>query len=385
MLTFLRDAYTHPYNWLLLLLLQLPALRSFYKYVPEQLHLAIPLVVLALVPVYHFILHPPVWAKKIMATALVPLASVAITVELAYLVYPLADGLKHSGGGSDADDAMIQGALYLWQGASPYIATTYFGNPISPGPGWIVLFSPLVLLNVYWLITPVMLALLLFVLWRQTQDWLVLSRLSLILPSSLMFWELLVVGSDLWALSCLAALLLLIPVHRWRGLKFLAVVLLAGTVGTARSVLFYFAALPALHLWPQRKLGAVAIGLLALSVTVLWHAFFWQVSGGNYPPLHLLTKGGDLFSGIWLGVAILLLAATCGYLLWLRAAQPLHILQAGFVALYVPLLLVALADLMVYRSGSFALWEGANYLIPPIITGVLWLLLEQPKINLKNK
>lgn len=80
-----------------------------------------------------------------------------ILVIVCLYIYPRADAGQLGDRGSDADDALIIGAQALLRGAYPFSQTTYYGNPIAPMPGAIVLaipfaFKPLIALqNVFWL------------------------------------------------------------------------------------------------------------------------------------------------------------------------------------------------------------------------------------------
>jgi hypothetical protein len=56
------------------------------------------------------------------------------------------------GGGSDCDEATIQGVLSLLRLENPYAQTTYLGNPITPLPGALLLSVPMLhAANILWL------------------------------------------------------------------------------------------------------------------------------------------------------------------------------------------------------------------------------------------
>lgn len=75
----------------------------------------------------------------------VALTVVALGVVFA-IGYPIADGLRPTGG-SDSDDAMDLAVRELLRGRYPYSPTTYLGNPISPLPGALLLAVPFVLIG----------------------------------------------------------------------------------------------------------------------------------------------------------------------------------------------------------------------------------------------
>ena len=83
--------------------------------------------------------------------------TLVILIVVCLFVYPKADAGQLGDRGSDADDALIIGAQALLRGAYPFYQTTYYGNPIAPMPGAIMLAIPfavkplIALQNVFWL------------------------------------------------------------------------------------------------------------------------------------------------------------------------------------------------------------------------------------------
>ncbi|MDD9912047.1 MAG: hypothetical protein OXR68_07645 [Alphaproteobacteria bacterium] len=370
--------------FLLWALVQIPSLRALTKYAPQP-EFTVPVFLLITAIATYWLWHqwPRPWLQKIVSTPWPTLFMLSAFTTAAAFIYPRADALSKVGRGSDADNAIIDAAQAFWNGSHMYSVETYFNNPISPGPGWVLLASPLVLAGVYWLLTPFLLGLTAQVLRKTTGSWQVPNALMLILGSSLAWWELTVVGGDLPALSC-ALLILAALTHTIKTpTQLIVIALLMGVVATSRIVLFYLPVLYALILWSKNPRWAVTYALVAGATCLGLHSFFAMTSAGSYPPLHLLGKGGSIMP-TKAKVAALFICGAAGIEILRQIfqhrvtsfSQHVYVLWLG---IFTPLSLVALADLIFTRSGEFNIWEGANYLFPPLLCGVTLILLRLPK------
>jgi hypothetical protein len=98
------------------------------------------------------------WSKipenKIVALTIIGAIFITIIFSIGY---PIANSGKF-GPGSDRDEAINIATTALFNGDFPYTQKTYFGNPITPGPGALLLSSPFVLAgngayqNIFWII-----------------------------------------------------------------------------------------------------------------------------------------------------------------------------------------------------------------------------------------
>ncbi|WP_438015906.1 hypothetical protein WMF18_34345 [Sorangium sp. So ce315] len=132
----------------LVVALQLPALQPLAKLAPAP-GVTAPAFLMAAAIGLWLLLDPPERLSRWLNTAW-PSASLAgILALVAVFIYPMADGLKRRGAGSDADAAMILAGQALAELRNPYASTTYLGNPFSPGPGWVALWTPLSALGAY--------------------------------------------------------------------------------------------------------------------------------------------------------------------------------------------------------------------------------------------
>ena len=359
---------------LLAVLAQAAAWRALARYAPVP-ELTIPGLLFITAALAWVMLNPQPWVRKKLNSAW-PLALVVVALSVAIvLVYPLADGLKLQGGGSDADDALRIGGHALWQFQNPYGLTTYFGNPLSPGPGWLFLTGWLAVLGLQPLLTPLALLLCAWALRASGFGWPMVSIVVLMLASSLGLWELAVVGNDLpaWGLLLLAVVALLTKPR----LPFLAVIGLAVVVGclaTARLPLFYLPILLGFALiavWPLRGVWVAGVGLLMM---VAWHGWFYLLNGAGYPPLHLLGRGEALLAGSSLVAALGVLGVTGVAMLYhWRWWPPLTQVALG---LGVPFAVLAAAELA--SVGTLEGWEGATFLLPALPMALLAVLKAWP-------
>ena len=343
--------------WLALVLAtQLPGLRPLAKFLPHAT-VTLPLAVALAAAGLWLLLNPPRWLKAWLATPWPMALTLPPFALLIAWAYPLVDGRKLVGGGSDADDALIVGATQLWHLASPYVATTYFGNPLSPGPGWIALAAPFSLAG----LEPLLPVLALAAFACALPDWPTRNRVWLALLACPLTLELATSGNDLPALALLlmATTLALLKTRRHD----FALALLLGTLATGRIVLPAWPLLAGFLLWAQSPARAMRVTLAALATTALWHAAFIALTPGPYAPLHLLGKGEHLMTPALAAFSLLALAAAAAAMLRHRNTWPATTHLA--LGLAVPFACLALADLAA-RDYALSLWEGANYLIPAL-------------------
>ena len=348
---------------LLVLLTQLPALRALARYAPVP-ELFIPIMLCATICLSLLLLKPPRILLPILHSAW-PTSLVMIGLSFAIaLAYPIADGLKTTMGGSDADDAIQLGATALWHLQNPYALSTYFGNPLSPGPGWLALWGPLAIWGLQPLGTPLALAFAVWALRRAHFSWLTINTFSIILASCLGVWELAAVGNDLVPFGLLLlGVVVLLGQARLNPWALLGLALWVGALATARIAFFYLPILIGFALlaaWPKRGLYIAIVGS---SLMFALHSGFWWLNPNGYPPLHLLGRAESILQDSTLLGALGILGVTGIAMLYhWRWWNPLTHTALG---LGVPLAVIATAELA-SGSGQLALWEGATFLIPAL-------------------
>lgn len=364
-----RQSMSSPWVWLLFLSLQIPSMRTLDKYVEGPLFFAVPLLLVVAFLCYGALIDPPAALRarlRVLDRGWPASVLWVVYTVAAMVVYPIADGLKREGRGSDQDDAIMIAAANVLNGLNPYDTNTYFGNPISPGPGWILLWVPLVAIGAYWLITPLSLALAAWSLRLAGHGWRASNLFMLFMGSSMIFWELMVVGSDLIAIGCLflAAVAWLVRSKRTSTLMLLAV--FVGALATSRIVFFYVPLVFGLMLWRRDRRLAVGFALVGSAVCFGLHGWFWHLGPDTYSPLHILTKGQHILPRYVQGLALLACLGSAVAMLRLRDANLRDGVLMLWLSLATPLVFVTFGDLVVFRGGDFAAWEGANYLMPPL-------------------
>lgn len=339
--------------------LQLPALQPLAKFAPVP-GIAVPAFLLAASIGLWLLLDPPERVRRWLGTAWPSAALVGILALVAVFVYPIADGLKQRGAGSDADDAMILAGRALAELHNPYASTTYLGNPFSPGPGWVALWTPLIALGAYALITALALAATVLALRFTQHGWSQTNTFVLALFSCVLLWELAAIGSDLpaWGLLVLCAALVLEQPRVSPGLLVVLTALL-GCLATARIAFSYLPLLIGFCLLPVKPRRALVVAVGGSATAALLHAVFWRINPLFYPPLHLMGQARGLLPGSSLVVALGFLGAVAARMLhrW-RAWPPSLHLAWGLAA---PMLVLAVADLL--QRGSLSRWKGASYLV----------------------
>jgi len=234
-----------------------------------------------------------------------------------FFIYPIADGLKYSGGGTDRDDALIQSFNLLTNSENPYTKMTYLNMPISPGAGWIILLSPFLLLGIYgYAILILLLLFLIRVVRIFNLSIYEINSFAVILGSNILFWYSIAVGDDFFIFGLLL-LWLMIELFHLESKKFLNLVflsLLFGLLLTARLPFFPIVGIIFILLYFKNKAYAFIFGFISFFTIVLTHYIFyyWSIQiGVEYHPLHLINRvSGDkslvsLFPSLLAGIFIL--------------------------------------------------------------------------------
>jgi hypothetical protein len=285
-------------------------------------------------------------------------------------VYPRVDALREIGRGSDRDDALIVAATSWIEVGTPYAHTTYLGNELSPGPGWIALVAPLSLSGAYGLSSAIALGITVGVARSVGHRWEeVLVFAALVLGNGAAL-ELVATGADFLPLGLLLLAVTLRLLATTRTLEVAPLAVVVGLLATARVVFGYWPLLLGFALWPLSRRRAAWVSGVGVAVVLLAHGWGAATSPGGYPPLHVLHKlarfdadASPIGEAITLGVS-----GATGALLLLRARawSPLVRVTLGVVG---PLLAAALGDLYVRRELAHAIFPGLVLLGAPLVVG----------------
>jgi hypothetical protein len=251
----------------------------------------------------------------------------------------------------------------LLHGHDPYSVTAR-GAPISPGPGWIILWSPVTM--PVW--TGILCAVALLMVFYVVRQWNpvaagVFCLLMLLQP---LFESEMINGQDLYAISLLLsaiAVLAAILVERRAALAALAV--MAGFVATGRVPMIGMVAIIGYGLWLRNRRAGTLFLVLSLGTALSLHGafFLWASHSGHlYQPLHILGRSAMVGNVPRIVSAVLML----GVLVWLwrrfdgNPSTWLLGVFAVMVALFAP---QGFGEYFRYRILN---WEGANYVTFPI-------------------
>jgi hypothetical protein len=287
---------------ILILFLQLPSFRIIYKVSPNHYQVIIPLF-LSMVVVYYFILfgYKSQFFEKLSQSVTLTLFILIALLTINYFAYPILDARKVLKLGSDQDDAMIAVAKALFSGHSPYHIKTYLCPGASTGPGLVILLSPFVLTNTYFSVTPILVAILSYLIYRRTKKFKTVNIFLLLLISSPLFWEMMTNGSDLPAFGIFCVIPLLIwkdtmPVY----LKMVVFLFISMTL-TSRIIFIYLAPLYGLFLCDRSWLKWIKYTSIVVLITVLFHLIFYLIDPTHYSPL-LLVNYGLIFLSLRMGI-----------------------------------------------------------------------------------
>jgi len=301
---------------------------------------------------------------------------VALTAVFAVAVYPGVDGRRSTGGGSDADDAVVLVVDRVRDGVDPFAADTYLGNPPTTGPGSVLWALPFPGRRAYAAAVVVALAGTLLALRRWSGSWRLPSLTALLVGASVPWWEAVAQGSDHLAMAGGLAVLVtgvrqatctrhLAHTSRW---VWVGWAVLAGVLATWRAAYLHLPVLLAVALWPRSRRAAGLVAGVGLAVALGLHAALLSRTAGwdAYDPVQQLlvksdedlTAAGRALVGAGVAAAGLVVVAEAR-----RAApRPEVLVLAGIGG---PLAAIAVAGLL--GADDAAAWSEASYLLPTLV------------------
>jgi len=268
--------------------------RTFFKYLPDSKLALVALLVYngwLLFLVFAFLR----WREKLsdlLKNRLLYAGVLLVLLGVVLLGYPVADGLKVKGRGSDQDDCVILGVQHLLRLENPYLSLTYRGNPCSTGMGVLLPYIPLVALNLYEIGSVLFFSLTVWYLFNR-YDPAVAGFFTLTFITNPLCMELMVVGSDLFLVgffTLLAALYLDRHLERLNLRSILLSSLLVGLAASSRLpmlVLIGLFSIPVMLKTWQKGIWFLALCLiLALGPSLL----IYIQNPASFTPLHLINK-----------------------------------------------------------------------------------------------
>jgi hypothetical protein len=360
---------------LLWLQLQFGALRVLERLPGVVGDIALAVVwVASAVGLWVFLRRPPRW--RILTTPW-PTATLVLLVTICALaVYPAVDDRRATGGGSDADDAVVLVVQQIRDGADPFARDTYLGSPPTTGPGSVLWAAPFPGRHTYAAGVVLALAATLGLLRRWWGGWEVPSLTALLLGASVPFWEGVAQGNDHLAMSCGLAILVAgvrqtdgsDGLAHTRGWRIWAFALLAAVLGTWRAAYLHLPLLLAIGLWPRSRRNAIVMGGVGLGIALLLHGVLlsWTDGWDAYDPVQQLIVKSDEDLGAG-GRAFVLVATLIGAVVALAEARERRPDVAVLVlaAIGAPLGGIAIAGAV--AADEPAAWSEASYLLPTLV------------------
>lgn len=294
------------------------------------------------------------------------------------LLYP---GTRLVPNPSSAPSALIEPAVALFYNRlNPYSIRIFDGAPISPGPGWILLNSPLLLGGLITILTPIYLffsGLILASLYKATYAFIYI----ILVLASLNFLQMSIIGHDLPAIIlALVGLTLALNFYYKDNIYFIVIAILVGIVATARVPFVIFPIALSICLVKIDYIRAKVFLIISVGVTVTIHIIFWVWAydqGVFYQPLHVIGRaahGGSLII-LFLGV---LTWAVFGWYRWLCLTEcPSTWMFFLWAVLSIPFIFVGINELLsngfLYLK-AWQTWEGKGYImftLPLLIAGLV--------------
>jgi hypothetical protein len=301
----------------------------------------------------------------------------ALVTVVGLTAYPVFDARESTGGGSDADDAVVLVIEGLREGTDPYAADTYLGNPATAGPGSAVWFFPWSSQSTYPIGIALAVAVTILVLRVATGAWSTPTLFAGVLGASVPFWEGVAQGSDHLPFACslvwAAAFL-----DRRRPppsvVAALALGLALGVLATSRAVFLFVPAVAAATLWWRDRRAALALGVAGTGIALALHAaLIARSSWDGYDPVQqLLVKSDeDLSTAGRVLVIIAIVAAAVGVLAELRRRADARVDVVLLIAVGVPMIAIAIAGLLTAREPSD--WPAGTYFLDTVALAAAWV------------
>jgi hypothetical protein len=292
------------------------------------------------------------------------------------IAYPIFDARESTGGGSDADDAVVLVIDGLRTGQDPYAVDTYLGNPPAAGPGAALWFFPWSSRGLYPIGIALAVGVTVAVLRAASGGWAWPTLFAALLAASVPFWEGVGQGSDHLPFACSLVWAAAILDRRRPppGLA-LAIALGAalGVLATTRAAFFFVPAVAAATLWWRDRRAALVIGAVGTAAVVGLHAAFIALSGwDDYAPVQqLLVKSDEDLNNAGRALVVAgLVVGIVGVVAELRRREESRVAVALLLAVGAPMTAIALAGLLTASEPSQ--WSAGSYLVDTVALAAAW-------------
>ena len=266
-------------------------------------------------------------------------------------------------------------ARALLQGRNPYSVHLFHNAPISPGPGWILLLSPLTVPGWTGMLAMLAVAGAGLCLWQRSR--VSAGAFCLLLLCGPLFESQAANGQDLYVISlCCVMLALLLEASATRGKAVVLLAMLAGFVATARLPFLVILMVLGLGIYRRHRRAGMLYLLVMPAVALALDGGFalWASHAGDrFQPMHIFGRGSaGTGYGAQMAVVVLLVAAMAWVLLRMGSDAADWMLGTWFVltALFLP---EAMKEFS--QTHHDLRWEGSTYatFALPLLIAVLAL------------
>jgi len=225
------------------------------------------------------------------------LSVLAITIIILY-GYPIADGLKLHGKGSDQDDCVILGVEKLLKAQNPYSERSYLNGPCSTGMGVLISYIPFVYIGFYELGSVVFMIMTLWYLYK-VKGPRVTFFYKITLLTNILFIEQMVVGSDLFFIGFLlliAALYMDTNIDNMSTRKILILSVLVGLTASSRINMPIILPIFSIFVYSRNKVAGILLFLVSSLIAILPSFLIYVSNPALFTPLHLIEISKVLLS-----------------------------------------------------------------------------------------
>ncbi len=350
-----------------IILFEVSCLRTITKYVSNPLlnaFIIISYLLLLLLIIYLFQLRKII-IDRISRNKYLYVLSILSLAAIVLYGYPIADGLKLHGKGSDQDDCVILGVENLLKAQNPYSSRTYHNNPCSTGMGVLIAYIPFVYIGFYELGSVIFMIITLWYLYINRGPRLAFFY-KMTLLTNILFIELMVVGSDLFFIGfflLIAALYMDTNIDNMSIGKTLLLSAIVGLVASSRINMLIILPIFAIFAYFRNKLSGVLM-FLSSSVIAILPSFLIYISNPSlFTPLHLIQKAEMLLPLSVRFVVIAIMAFSLVISLFLYSKKAI-LFTSALLWILTPMFVGLLIGGLAHVEYKVALSEHFNYLIP---------------------
>jgi hypothetical protein len=350
----------------ILIALQVPALPLVAKYLyptSRLLAVAAPIVNVAAAAA---IIRSPLMRKRWVWPTILIVATVAVAI-----VYPIAEAHRP---GSDSDDCVIMLTQNCLHGQYPYVThTSYLGQPCRDGPGELLLYAPLVALNLFQFGAPLALFFL-ALMYASVSGVEATNILFVLLFSTVVTWQHLVTATDYLTIGSIIVICL---VGLWKNERAWWYAIVLGAAASARVIFLFIPIIAGLLIWRRGRRQAAIVTTLGLLVGTVPTVLLYLWSPADFTPADVFEAGL-----VWIASptqrvigAVLGIAAGLLVLKWSRTRSLAGWCGMLALVMILPMAVASFGQLQTQMHWQLSRWAG-GYLMFGVPALCAWAVLQ---------